>query len=285
MIWNVTQDILNIIASISQLNNTEALEKYTLSSNEIGTIINNTAPSSNTYGIAPRVNGTAGDNTKDDAITVFSDKDFSIWGLFTGSQGWTELDTVDVNDPEYRGYVTLPWLDGLIANGTDGYLVSYYIKSNLTSQDLTNGEVHDVFIAKHPNNSTTDLKTGSNLILDYKFDGDVNDYRMISLKGSRLINNQIFTRIGDGIEPTNKKMTYFEVDIDLSSYAPGSEIIYTLYENRRISNIFLMADGVKGMNCTFTETLNGNDYTTILNATMIEDHNVNTKWKLYYKLK
>jgi hypothetical protein len=284
MIWNVTQDILDIIINISQLDNTENLEKYTFSSSESGTIINNITPSSNTYGIAPRVNGTAGDNTKDDAITVFSDKNFSIWGLFTGSEGWVKLDTVNVNDPEYKGYVTLPWLDNN-PSGTDGYLVSYYVASNLTSQDLTNGESHDIYIAKHPNNSTTDLKTGSNLILDYKFDGDVNDYRMISLKGSKLFNNQIFTRVNDEIEPVNKKMTYFEVDIDLSSYSPGSEIIYTINENRRISNIFLMADGVKGMNCTFTESLNGNDYTTILTATMIEDHNVNTKWKLYYKLK
>jgi len=289
MIWNIPQSILTIISSITnQFNNTDDIEKFTLSSSESGTVINNTNPINNLTGIAPRVDGTAGDNTKDDAITIFSDKDFSVWGLFTGAQGWTELDEVDVTDPEYKGYVTLTWSDNN-PSGTDGYLVSYYIKSNLTGQDLTNGEVHDIYIAKHPNNSTTDLKTGSNLILDYKFDGDVNDYRMISLKGSKLINNEIFTRTGyvgsEGIEPVDKKMSIFEVDIDLSGYAPGDEITYTIPETKRIKSAFFIADGFKSMEGVISEILNGSDYVTTISSTMIEDQNQETTWKLYYKLR
>lgn len=289
MIWNIPQSILTIISSITnQFNNTDDIEKFTLSSSGSGTVINNTNPINNLTGIAPRVDGTAGDNTKDDAITIFSDKDFSVWGLFTGAQGWTELDEVDVTDPEYKGYVTLTWSDNN-PSGTDGYLVSYYIKSNLTGQDLTNGEVHDIYIAKHPNNSTTDLKTGSNLILDYKFDGDVNDYRMISLKGSKLINNEIFTRTGyvgsEGIEPVDKKMSIFEVDIDLSGYAPGDEITYTIPETKRIKSAFFIADGFKSMEGVISEILNGSDYVTTISSTMIEDQNQETTWKLYYKLR
>ena len=289
MIWNIPQSILTIISSITnQFNNTGDIEKFTLSSSESGTVINNTNPINNLTGIAPRVDGTAGDNTKDDAITIFSDKDFSVWGLFTGAQGWTELDEVDVTDPEYKGYVTLTWSDNN-PSGTDGYLVSYYIKSNLTGQDLTNGEVNDIYIAKHPNNSTTDLKTGSNLILDYKFDGDVNDYRMISLKGSKLINNEIFTRTGyevsEGIEPVDKKMSIFEVDIDLSGYAPGDEITYTIPETKRIKSAFFIADGFKSMEGVISEILNGSDYVTAISSTMIEDQNQETNWKLYYKLR
>ena len=289
MIWNIPQSILTTVSNITgQFDNTDNIETFTLSLSESETIINNIDPSTVFTGIAPRVNGTAGDNTKDDAITIFSDKDFEIWGQFTGAQGWTELDTVDVSDPEYKGHVTLPWADN-DPSGTDGYLVSYYIKSSLTSQDLTNGEVHTIYIAKHKNNSTTDLKTGNNLILDYKFDGDVNDYRMISLKGSKLINNKIFTRTGyvgsEGIEPIDKKMSVFEVDIDLSGYAPGDEFTYTIPETKRIKSAFFIADGFKGMEGVTSETLNGSNYVTTISSTMIEDQNQNTSWKLYYKLR
>lgn len=290
MIWNVAQGILNMVNNINvQFNNTEDIENFTLSSSESGTVINNTNPSNNLTGIAPRVDGVAGDNTRDDAITVFSDKDFEVWGLFTGTgQGWTELDTVDVSDPEYKGHITLLWVDKESTN-TDGTLVSYYFKSKLSSQDLTNGEVHDIYIAKHPNNSTNDLKTSSNLILDYKFDGDVNDYRIISLKGSKLVNNKVFIRTGvegsEGIEPIDKKMSIFEVDVDLSGYAPGDEFTYTIPETKRIKSAFFMADGFKSLEGTLSETINGSEYVTTVSSTMIEDQNQETTWKLYYKLK
>lgn len=290
MIWNVAQGILTMVGNITtQFNNTDDIEKFTLSSSESGTVINNTNPSSNLAGVAPRTNGTGGDNTKDDAITIFTNKDFEVWGLFSGSgQGWMKLDDVDVSDPEYKGHATLVWADNN-PSGTDGYLISYYFKSKLSSQDLTNGEVHDIYIAKHPNNSTTDLKTGSNLIIDYKFDGDVNDYRMISLKGSRLINNEIFTRTGyegsEGLEPIDKKMSIFEVDIDLSGYAPGDEFTYTIPETKRIASAFFIADGFKSLEGTLSETVNGNEYITTVSSIMIEDQNQDTKWKLYYKIK
>ena len=295
MIWNVAQGILDSVTGITaQFNNTDDIENFTLSSSESGTVINNTDPSNYTTGIPPRVDGVAGDNTRDDAITVFSDKDFEVWGLFTGSgQGWMHLDTINVSDPEYKGYVTLLWADKE-STTNDGVHVAYYFKSKLNSQDLTNGEVHDIYIAKHPNNSTTDLKTSSNLILDYKFDGDVNDYRMISLKNSRLIDNQVFIRTSqwsqtfgsEGIEPIDKKMSIFEVDVDLSAYAPGDEIAYTIPETRRIADAFFIADGFKSMKGVIDEThLGSGTYTTIINSIIIEDQNQETSWKLYYRLK
>lgn len=290
MIWNVAQGILDSVGNFTaQFNNTDEIENFTLSSSESGTVINNTNPSSNLTGIPPRVDGVGGDNTRDDAITVFSDKDFEVWGLFTGAgQGWMKLDDVDVSDPEYKGHVTLLWVDK-DSTTNDGVHVSYYFKSKLSSQDLTNGEVHDIYIAKHPNNSTTDLKTGSNLIIDYKFDGDVNDYRMISLKGSRLINNEIFTRTGyvgsEGLEPIDKKMSIFEVDIDLSGHGPGDEFTYTIPETKRIKSAFFIADGFKSLEGTLSETINNNEYVTTVTSTMIEDQNQETVWKLYYKLR
>jgi len=290
MIWNQPQTILDsVVAFTAQFNNTDDIENFTLSSSESGTVINNTIPSLNTVGIPPRVDGVAGDNTRDDAITVFSDKDFEVWGFFTGTgQGWMKLDDVDASDPEYKGHVTLVWADKE-STANDGVLLSYYFKSKLGSQDLAIGEVHKIYIAKHPNNSTTDLKTGNNLIIDYKFDGDVNDYRMISLKGSKLINNKIFIRTGyagsEGIEPIDKKMSIFEVDIDLSGYAPGDEFTYTIPETKRIESAFFIADGFKSLEGTLSETTNGNDYVTSISSIMLEDQNQETNWKLYYKLK
>jgi hypothetical protein len=291
MIWNVAQGILDSVTGITaQFNNTDDIENFTLSSSESGTVINNTNPSNYTTGIPPRVDGVAGDNTRDDAITVFSDKDFEVWGLFTGTgQLWMKLDDVDVSDPEYKGYVTLLWADKE-STTTHGIHIAYYFKSKLNSQDLTNGEVHDIYIAKHPNNSTTDLKTGNNLIIDYKFDGDVNDHRVISLKGSRLVDNKVFIRTGiggsEGIEPIDKKMSIFEVDVDLSGYAPGDEFTYTIPETKRIKNAFFMADGFKSLEGTLSETvINGSEYVTVISSTMLEDQNQETRWKLYYKLK
>jgi len=80
-------------------------------------------------------------------------------------------------------------------------------------------------------------------------------------------------------------MSIFEVDIDLSGYAPGDEITYTIPETKRIKSAFFIADGFKSMEGVISEILNGSDYVTAISSTMIEDQNQETNWKLYYKLR